>query len=731
MDKIVHVIVHTILLVGLITGMMVEQASGDRIIQSLNGTWEIEESGKADAMPDQFGHQVQVPGLVKLTSPSFPNAGEFYTREFVMRGRAPDHLDTTGIHQKAGSTTQQRNYFWYRTGFKAPQRKDVAILEVKKAQFGSAVWVNGSKIGEHHGCFTAGYFDITEAVNWNSENTLVIRIGAHPNILPVSHPTGTDYEKREWTPGIYDAVSIAFSNNPVIKTVQVAPRINTSEVVVQTTVKNYDRSSHSFTLNQTVKPWKSSTVVATGKARHGNIRPGEEKTFTQWITIPNAKLWTPESPSLYNLETATDGDTKSTRFGMREFHFDTETKKAYLNGNIYYMRGSNITLHRFFEDTPENVQKVWDEDWVRKLLAEIPQQLHWNSFRFCIGPVPDMWLDIADETGLLIQNEYFIWNGVHDFRNEWTAEILINEYQEWMRDNWNHPSVAIWDACNETYADLLGEQVIPAVRHLDLSNRPWENGYNIPVGVDDPVEDHPYLHPDRGFQYSDLERMTGSMRQLTGLRMTAHPLIVNEYGWLWLNRDGTPTELTHDVYNELLGPGATPEQRLEMQAYLLAGETEYLRAHRNYAGVLHFVYLTVSGSGAYTADHFQNVQELKLHPQFKNYMKEAFKPIGVYLNFWDNSIQVGEEKNILVSIINDTYRTSQGQLILTLQSSDGSVKELGEQHYTVPALGQHTFKFKITVPENTGDYLLKAAAHHLENEQMTVSRRKVSIVNSE
>ena len=37
--------------------------------------------------------------------------------------------------------------------------------------------------------------------------------------------------------------------------------------------------------------------------------------------------------------------------------------------------------------------------------------MHWNSFRFCIGPVPDTWLDIADEAGLLIQNEYFVWTG--------------------------------------------------------------------------------------------------------------------------------------------------------------------------------------------------------------------------------------------------------------------------------------------------------------------------------
>jgi hypothetical protein len=38
---------------------------------------------------------------------------------------------------------------------------------------------------------------------------------------------------------------------------------------------------------------------------------------------------------LYTLESSTGGDTLSTRFGVREFRFDTATKRAYLNGKVY------------------------------------------------------------------------------------------------------------------------------------------------------------------------------------------------------------------------------------------------------------------------------------------------------------------------------------------------------------------------------------------------------------
>src|SRR5207248_2543524 len=136
---------------------------------------------------------------------------------------------------------------------------------------------------------------------------------------------------------------------------------------------------------QRVHAWKISTTVASSSPKHITLAPGESKLVLQTIRVPGARLWSPESPNLYVLETATGGDSATTRFGMREFRFDTATKRAYLNGRAYFMRGSNITLHRFFED-PLSGTLPWDEAWVRKLLVEIPHQMHWNSFRFCIGP---------------------------------------------------------------------------------------------------------------------------------------------------------------------------------------------------------------------------------------------------------------------------------------------------------------------------------------------------------
>ena len=133
-----------------------------------------------------------------------------------------------------------------------------------------------------------------------------------------------------------------------------------------------------------------------------------------------------------------------------------------LNGKVFYLRGASITLHRFFGD-PQCGGLPWNEAWVRKFLVEIPKQMHWNAFRMCIGPAPQQWLDIADEAGMSaairvphLERPRMPSRG--SFHHSlWKKDDVVRQVGEFMRDNWNHPSVALWDASNETHWDFLPE----------------------------------------------------------------------------------------------------------------------------------------------------------------------------------------------------------------------------------------------------------------------------------
>jgi len=719
-----------ILAVVLAAALNAAKGPTTRTTLSLDGTWEVGESVAPTPMPSEFAHKAPVPGLANLATPPFVDVDSFDSRELIeveIRDKKRSESDRTTA---VGTPHQTRNYFWYRRTFQVKgevdNRPQTAILRINKAQFGVEVWINGKLVGEHLGCFSAAIVEVTKELKWKGDNQIVVRIGAHPGAVPAWVPTGTDQEKYKWTPGIYDSVALDFSDNPVIETVQVAPRLAASEIVLQTVVHNASSKPVTFALKHSVHAWKDSGVVAASAQPEVQLAPGARKTFQETIRLPNAKLWTPETPNLYVIETSTGGDSLATRFGMRELRFDTATRRAYLNGKLYFLRGSNIALHRFFED-PECKNRPWDEAWVRRLLIDIPKRMNWNSFRFTLGPAPQMWLDIADEAGLILQSEFPIWQG---HWNEWKQEQLVADFSEWMRDQWNHPSVAIWDASNETHAEFLRDNVLPAIRGLDLSDRAWDNGYTLPMAPDDPVEDHPYLFIGRWnpqykpFEMPDLEKLVGAKTDWNAPHPTTHAVMINEYGWLWLNRDGTPTLLTEKVYERLVGANATPAQRFEAYAYLLGGLTEYWRAHRQAAGVQYFVYLTCSYPGVKTSDNFRDLGRLELEPHFADYVPEAFRPLGLYINFWQPSLAVNAEREYAVMMVNDDAAPQHGTLTLAFEK-EGAPTLKAEVPFAIPANGQQTYSIRLAAPPEPGQYVLKAVATHAG--EPTVSRRKVDV----
>jgi hypothetical protein len=142
--------------------------------------------------------------------------------------------------------------------------------------------------------------------------------------------------------------------------------------------------------------------------------------------------------------------------------------------------------------------------------------------------------------------------------------------------------------------------------------------------------------------------------------------------------------------------------------------------------VLHFVYLTSSYPGAYTSDHFRNLATLELEPHFADYMGEAFKPLGVYLNIWRPTLTPDADHRIAVMVVNDAAETAVGRLVLALDSSDGRELARRETPFEVPGLGQQTYLLDLHAPAHAGACLLRAAAE-TAGAGTTVSRRKVNI----
>jgi hypothetical protein len=205
-------------------------------------------------------------------------------------------------------------------------------------------------------------------------------------------------------------------------------------------------------------------------------------------------------------------------------------------------------------------------------------------------------------------------------------------------------------------------------------------------------------------------------------------MILNEYGWLWLNRDGTPTLLTQKLYPRLLGEKNTTENRFALQAYLLGGETEFWRAYRRYAGVLHFVYLTASDPKAFTSDHFIDLKNLKLEPHFEKAMEQAFNPLGVYLNFWHPSLSAGETRDYTIAMVNDVDRPRAGKLRLVFTDDAGREAAAEETAFSLAPLGAQSYLVTLKTPSALGSYSLQAiATPEDESTHAVISHRDVMV----
>ena len=287
-----------------------------------------------------------------------------------------------------------------------------------------------------------------------------------------------------------------------------------------------------------------------------------------------------------------------------------------------------------------------------------------------------------------------------------------------MRERWTHPCGAIWDGQNESHTPETGK-AIQAVRHLDLSNRPWENGWAEPQAPTDCVESHPYLFirgwsQGQPFRMSEMASLSGQPRLNKDQRKTHVAAVINEYGWLWLTRDGNPTCLTDKVYEHLLGSDSTVEQRRTIYARSLAAMTEFWRAHRQCAGVLHFCGLGYSRpgdkprpEGGATSDHWLDVQRLEFEPLFSEYVREAFNPVGIMLDFWAEQLPAGTSHQLQVYVINDRYEAWQGDVRLYLVQQEQH-RLLQTQPAKVPPLGREILNFSATTPTQPGRYTLQA-----------------------
>lgn len=641
------------------------QNPSSREIVNLNGQWFCE-PGERDKMPSAWTHKAPVPGLVDLCKPA---------------------LDTWASQ-----------YFWYKTTFRldAGSRRPIAFIRIEQSQFGVEVWLNGKNIGRYDGCYTSHEYDTGDALVYGGENTLLVRIG-QKGTLPPDNTAGGDVEKMSFIPGIWGDVSLVLSGDPRIRAVRVLPHIDRQMAEATVSIETESGTARNVTVSAVVREKKSGKEASQKVKVSVSVEPRQKKEVVLELPLAEMHLWSPDDPFLYELDASLiedpdETDCVLTTFGMRDFRI--RGSDFYLNGQRIFLRGSNLAFHRFLSD-PARRALPWNPDWIKRVLIDIPKANGFNYFRNHLGQMYNCWYDLADEYGMLLQNEWMFWG-----RLSVSEASVTRDFDQWIEDNYNHPSIVIWDPLNEPEDNpealkdiaMLKEKIVPHIKKIDPM-RPWE--------VADFTEEHPYIY-SLGPVLNDAT--FGFARSIEAMQNSAEPTVLNEFVWFWLRNDGKPTSFTDEVVLRWLGPDTTARERLAYQAFLATELVEQFRRMR-VDGIAPFVYLGPDNGP--TANWFLgDIEDLRPKPIVAA-LKNAYRPFGVSVELWDRHFFTNETRTINVYVFNDFPEPKSGSIQCRILDGSKPVFEK-EQPVSVDGSGMQIVPVTWSFPAKPGHYQVEA-----------------------
>ena len=194
------------------------------------------------------------------------------------------------------------------------------------------------------------------------------------------------------------------------------------------------------------------TVTAAGHSAAADVHLGPGETGTVRMAVPCGTIreWEPENPALYELRAVleirgTAADDLADRIGFREIR--TEGKRLLVNGKPLRLKGFNRHEEYGSFGTAVPPEAMMQDIRMMKDLGA-------NCVRTCHYPNDPRFLDLCDETGLLVWEESHA-RGLSEerMRHPLFMEQLLACNREMVEQHFNHPSIFVWGCLNECADD--------------------------------------------------------------------------------------------------------------------------------------------------------------------------------------------------------------------------------------------------------------------------------------
>lgn len=449
---------------------------------NLNGLWDYAVTKVNAPHPEDFEGKILVPFCIES---ALSGAKRKFTRE--------DRL-------------------WYSRTFTAPglDGGERLILNFGAVDYDTTVLVNGREVGKHFGGYDAFSFDITDVLNSEGENTLVVSVlddqsgpKGKQNVNAFDNPRFIFYTA---TSGIWQTVWLEKVPVNYVKNLRITPDVDQESVsiIIDTDGK---------TAKVTVKD--DSKSVATVSAKTGEPIV---------LKVPGTKLWSPESPFLYDLEIEVGDDKVTSYFGMRKISMAKDDQghlRPMLNNKPIFMAGP---LDQGY--WPDGIYTAPTDEALRFDL-EITKKFGFNTTRKHVKIEPSRWYYWCDKLGLLVWQDMPNGSAGKDARgnqdgvpsSKEKADQFELEIREMIGQFYNHPSIIMWVIFNEAWGQYDTLRLTEMVRHEDptrLLNS--GSGWFLPKDCGDVVDRHKYKGT---VPVSPEEKRIGTLGEFGGFGLVA------------------------------------------------------------------------------------------------------------------------------------------------------------------------------------------------------------------
>ncbi|TRX47696.1 beta-galactosidase [Bacteroides sp. HF-5092] len=449
--------------------------------QNLNGLWDYAILPMGQQEPQTFDGKILVPFAVESS--------------------------LSGVQKELGKGKE----LWYRRTFTIPSdwKSKNIILHFGAVDWKAEVYLNNIKIGIHTGGYTPFSFDVTPFLTSGNQK-LVVKIwdptsdSSIPRGKQVTNPNGIWYTPVS---GIWQTVWLEPVNNKHIVGVTPIADVDNNNLKVEVCTKNTESSDI-----VEVKLKDNNKVIASAKGVAGQ---------TLDISIPNAKLWSPESPFLYDLDIAIiergkTVDKVSSYAAMRKV-----SKKRDANGIIRMQLNNKDIFHFGPLDQgwwPDGLYTAPTDEALKYDIVKT-KDLGYNMIRKHVKVEPARWYTHCDRLGILVWQDMPNgdqgphWDMHHYFDGKEVTRSIESELN--FRKEWKeimdylmpYPSITVWVPFNEAWGQFKTQEITEWTQYYDPSRLVNSaSGGNHYLKVGDILDFHKYPSPE--LMMYDNERIT-------------------------------------------------------------------------------------------------------------------------------------------------------------------------------------------------------------------------------